>query len=332
MTYQLFWRVLWISCGLSMAAQAADIEDLLDPDQAFALNVTVSGPDTVIAEWTIADGYYLYRERFRFESATPGIRLGEPRFPPGQPKDDPFFGRMETYRQRVAVTLPIARDQTAPDDLQLTTVAQGCADIGVCYPPQTRQVTLSLPQAPTSTSASDAATPFSPGMSPEPPPTPYAANLPSNLSNAGGAETATLFKTPQPEDALLPPEQAFALSVTTPDPLTVVAHWVIAEDHYLYRDRLTLELLDAEGIRIIAVDRLPGEAKEDEFFGRQAVFHHDAVLTAHLQRTDTAARDIQVRVGYQGCAEKLGVCYPPQRQLIPVTLAAVEAGADPVGR
>lgn len=305
------WLALGLIFWLPAAIQAADIDDLLKPEQAFVLTVTPSDSKTLIAEWDIAEGYYLYRERFRFESATPGIQLGEPHFPAGQPKQDEFFGLMETYRQRVAITLPLLRDKAAPDDLQLTTIAQGCADIGVCFPPQTQQVAVNLPTTQISADLIEET------------PLVSAADTPPALSDASGASNALLFNPPQ--DELLQPEQAFVLSVIPSDPQTLIVRWHIVDDHYLYRDRLSIELLDADGIQIDTVDMPAGESKDDEFYGQQTVYYHEAELIAHLQRTDTTVRTIQVQVNYQGCSEKLGVCYPPQQQQIPVTLAATEA-------
>lgn len=120
-------------------------EELLDPAQAFVLTAKARDADTVVAEWTIADSYYMYREQFKFESTTPGIRLGEPNFPSGKITEDEFFGRQEIYRQKVAIEIPVQREEGAPNQLELKTVSQGCADLGVCYPPQTQTVTVDLP-------------------------------------------------------------------------------------------------------------------------------------------------------------------------------------------
>ena len=80
----------------------------------------------------------MYRERFGFESNTAGITLGEPSYPAGKIKDDPGFGKVETYRKQVSVEIPLIRDAATSSaiELSLKTKAQGCADIGVCYPPQ----------------------------------------------------------------------------------------------------------------------------------------------------------------------------------------------------
>ena len=114
----------------------AQEDDLLPPEEAFALTARVEG-DTLIAEYKIAPGYYMYRERFDFqiESSDAPARFDVAVIPPGKVKNDEFFGRMETYRDSVSIKLPLLFENTPASRLQVKAVSQGCADIGVCYPP-----------------------------------------------------------------------------------------------------------------------------------------------------------------------------------------------------
>jgi len=290
--------LLLLALFVGTLARAA--EELLDPEQAFALTVTAQDDDTLLAQWNIAPGYYLYRERLRFESVTPGIDLGEARSPPGKLKEDEFFGKMETYRNSVAIEIPLLRGANAPNRLELKTTSQGCADSGVCYPPYTQTVAVTLPATSSAPAGADLLSRLT---------------SPANQLGLGPAQ-----------DELLDPEQAFILSVTVPDPTTLVATWTIAPGYYLYRDKLQLELIDAEGVAITAVDIPPGEPKEDEFFGLQEVFYDQAVATARLRRDRPEAGDLLVQASYQGCAE-LGVCYPPLSERIPITLPVLAAAA-----
>ena len=119
-------------------------DDLPDPDLAFIPSIEVKDGNTLLAKWDIQDCCYLYKERFKFESETPGIRIGEAKYPPGKVKEDEFFGVMETYRNKVVIEVPIVREANAPDQLDLKTTFQGCADIGVCYPPQKQVIPVML--------------------------------------------------------------------------------------------------------------------------------------------------------------------------------------------
>ncbi len=107
-----------------------------------------------------------------------------------------------------------------------------------------------------------------------------------------------------------------------PDRLRV--HWVIAEGYYLYRDKLSIALADGTGVTLGGIDIPPGETKHDEFFGDVQVFHDEIVAGVTLARSTRDASDITLVVGYQGCAEA-GICYPPIKKQLPVTLAALDA-------
>src|SRR6266852_4145851 len=88
-------------------ARAANADDLLEPDKAFRFSVRVLDAATVEVHYAIADGYYLYRERFRFAAEPASVTLGRPLFPKGQIHEDKFFGKQETYRKEVRIRMPI---------------------------------------------------------------------------------------------------------------------------------------------------------------------------------------------------------------------------------
>jgi len=140
--------VAWLASPMQSAVQAADF---LDPEDAFRFSATVAEDGrTVAARFSIADGYYLYHERFAF-IASDGVQLGTPQYPPGKVKFDETFNKeVLTYRGDVVVKLPVESGSGA---FTLTTRLQGCADRGLCYPPEQRTVQLLL------TAASNAAAP-----------------------------------------------------------------------------------------------------------------------------------------------------------------------------
>ncbi|HEX4596914.1 MAG TPA: protein-disulfide reductase DsbD [Burkholderiaceae bacterium] len=125
-----------------VAQPRARAADLLDPQDAFGFSaVIVDGGTTVEARFSVADGYYLYRERFAF-AASDGVQLGVPQYPPGHIKfDETFKKEVVTYRREATVRLPVQSGQGA---FTLTARLQGCADQGVCYPPEARTARLVL--------------------------------------------------------------------------------------------------------------------------------------------------------------------------------------------
>src|SRR5215467_8833988 len=122
-------------------------DDFLPPDQAFRFDALADGTDRVRLNWEIADGYYVYRARIKVKTTSTSAQLGAPQFPPGQVKTDEYFGKQEVYHHELVATVPVARASGAPLELPLEVTYQGCADAGLCYPPQTKTLSVRLPGA-----------------------------------------------------------------------------------------------------------------------------------------------------------------------------------------
>ena len=132
-------------------------------------------------------------------------------------------------------------------------------------------------------------------------------------------------------DRILEADQAFQLTVSASDPLTLEARWLIAPGYYLYRDKFRLSLVDAPDLTLAGIEIPPGEPKDDPYFGLQQIFHGEAVVVARLQREPAGALTVRVKANYQGCAE-VGVCYPPLSQTVSVALPAYSPVPPPVGK
>jgi len=133
-------------------------DSLLEPEKAFRFSAQALDPDTVEVRFDIADGYYMYRERFRFAVAgDAGARLGAAQLPRGEKHKDEFFGEVETYRKEVRIRIPV--EAKAAFDLRVT--SQGCADLGVCYVPMESTARIVLAAAGNSLSTSSQAPRFS---------------------------------------------------------------------------------------------------------------------------------------------------------------------------
>ncbi len=127
-------------------------DQFLPVDQAFLFDAAANGPDRVQLNWQIAKGYYLYRSRLKValdDSVTPAppVQIGLPQLPPGDEKEDEYFGKQEVYHLGLVATVPIARAAGAALELPLMVTYQGCADAGLCYPPETKRILVSLPAA-----------------------------------------------------------------------------------------------------------------------------------------------------------------------------------------
>ena len=279
-------------------AQAENVEQqLLQPDAAFAFSSSVTDRSTLQVNWDIADGYYLYRDRIRFSTDTPGVELGEPVLPAGTIKDDEFFGKIGIFRNHVTATIPVTRAPEDIDSIALRALSQGCADIGVCFPPHTQLAQLDLASAPPA------------GSDPGNDTLQALQALDQNL----GLNTS--------DDDFLEPDAAFRVDVSEASPGELLIRWDIAEGYYLYRDKLDIRLLAGDGVTAGPVSLPEGEIKHDEFFGDVQVFHHEVEARLPLQRASDAAMEVSVQLGYQGCAEA-GICYPPIKKQLTLSLAA----------
>lgn len=119
--------------------------EFLEPDQAFRVVVTADGPDKVRLEWVIHEGYYLYKSRIKVASTSSEAQLGAPVLPAGKEKEDEYFGKQEVYHEGLVATVPVARAAGGAINLPIDVTYQGCADAGLCYPPITKNLKVSLP-------------------------------------------------------------------------------------------------------------------------------------------------------------------------------------------
>jgi len=270
-------------CLLSIASQSAfalNTDEILPPNQAFKVSAKALAADQIEISWDIAEGYYLYRNKMRFESKTMQVRLGEPAFPVGQTHHDENFGDVVIYRNTLKIPVALTVENGA-DALQLLVQYQGCADRGICYPPQKTTFDLKLP-APS-------------------------AKLDPVKQLIKGTQSLKLNLF---EDKLLQPEQAFEFFASVKDDHTLHVNWRIAEGYYLYREKVQLELVNADGVTLGAYDIPRGASKQDEAFGQVETFHDKLEFDLPLIRTSQAAQTVTLQAKFQGCADR-GVCYPP---------------------
>ncbi|MFK3649566.1 protein-disulfide reductase DsbD [Lysobacter enzymogenes] len=300
--------------GLSAAAPAlaVDEKDLLPVDEAFAVSAQSPAPDRIAISWKVAKGYYLYRHRISVKSDA-GFAAQALQLPKGKAYRDQFFGDVETYHQDVAATLP---GQAKAASAKLTIKYQGCADAGVCYPPQTRTIEVAL--------AAPAAA--APAMDPAPAAAPLATfGARGGASNPllGGASPlsapAAGAGASAGTDALpLPPEQAFGFEAIAKDGDTLLLRFTPARGYYLYRDKTSLKT-DRADIAAGQPQWPRGTAHRDEHFGNVTVFFDQIDVPLPLLRKTAEAGKLVLTAGFQGCQTD-GICYPPMTRKVSVDL------------
>ncbi|MBI6953308.1 protein-disulfide reductase DsbD [Pseudomonas sp. CCOS 191] len=123
---------------------ASNSADFLPVHEAFKLSLIETDAQTVKLRFVATDGYYLYRHRFQFRTEPADIKLGAPNIPQGEAKHDEFFGDVEVYHGVLDIELP-RNDARA---FTLLVGYQGCADKGLCYPPETERLSIDGQGAP----------------------------------------------------------------------------------------------------------------------------------------------------------------------------------------
>ncbi|MBW7902743.1 MAG: protein-disulfide reductase DsbD [Rhodocyclaceae bacterium] len=143
----------WLLPLLLFLASLAHGEEFLDPMVAFKPTAKAVDGQTAEIRFAIAKGYYLYRDKFRFKAEPEETALGAPQFAPGKMKQDDLFGEVEVYFKEAVIRVPVERVNSGPLPLTLAVTSQGCADGGICYPPQVQKVNLTLPDPATTPAA-----------------------------------------------------------------------------------------------------------------------------------------------------------------------------------
>lgn len=144
-------RAFFAAAALAFAAGPAVAQlfgnaELLEPDKAFRIAARALDARNVEITFQIADGYYMYRDRFRFSTAD-GRPLKGVELPRGKMKEDQFFGKQETFRDFVRIRVPVSAADAAKGSVTLNVTSQGCADKGICYIPQTQQIKVPFPRS-----------------------------------------------------------------------------------------------------------------------------------------------------------------------------------------
>lgn len=284
-------------------------DDLLEPEKAFRYNAKLVEPGQIEAQFQIADGYYLYRDKIKF-TVDNSVKLGEAAFPKGKIKQDEYFGKVETYRGDLRIRVPFTSSGDAAKAFKLKASFQGCADVGVCYPPQDGEASIN-------NMASKQATAKTPPAAIQQQNPEVLAKL---KSLAGG------FMGANEEPQFLSPEEAFKVKVSALPNGDLDAHFTVTKDYYLYRDKLKFSVDKPAGINITGKDLPKADEKNDPNFGKMLVYHHDFHAILHLAGVSPDTRQITLNASFQGCSEK-GICYPPQDQTLIVDLSSSSAVA-----
>ncbi|MFK8011781.1 MAG: protein-disulfide reductase DsbD [Marinicellaceae bacterium] len=272
---------------------ALDQEDLLEVDVAFAPEIKSINGENFTLRFNIADKYYLYKHAFKFPNDNQVVTFGEAQIPEGKKKVDEFFGEVETYRQQIDIVVPYENPNMAKTT-QFKFKYQGCADAGVCYPPQTKTIEITLPVQENS---------FSNGLG---------LNTSSGLGLGANDDWAGQT------DSVLPEDQAFLFETIAMDDTTLSARFTMEDNIYLYKDKVEIISL-TDGISIGELSFPESVTKDDPHFGVVEVFFDLIEVSIPITRTPGSGNKLEIEAMFQGCVDE-GICYPPSSRLITIDL------------
>lgn len=154
------------------------------------------------------------------------------------------------------------------------------------------------------------------------------SNLVANpLSKESGNRFTSWLSNSSSQPEFLRPEQAFKIQ-TRVEGSQVFVTWNIAPGYYLYQEKLKLELAEDSDLTLERVDLPKAISHEDEYFGTTQVYYSQVEL-AGLLSGNSQKPQLNFTVHYQGCADA-GLCYPPQKQNLDVSLAKLDTSATPI--
>ena len=254
-----------LACKISIA------QEILRPEAAFPYTIEASEGEITLT-FQVEDGYYLYRERFGFEALTDDITLGAAELPNGQIYEDEFFGVMETYRNGFQISIPYQQTEDI-GEIGFRLMLQGCADIGLCYPPQRWDSTVAL-------------TPNSSG---------------------GGSIFSNFLTQTNPNADILSPDEAFIMDPRVERANEITLSWIIQPGYYLYKNKFEFSI---DGPIQIGTPRFPsGVLTEDEYFGEVEVYYDYVEVKIPFSRASPNEVNVQLDAYYQGCKVD-SICYP----------------------
>ncbi len=268
-------------------ASLAQDEEILRPQEAYRYAVADTG-ETIEIDWLVEEGYYLYRSKMSYASGSESIVFGEVVLPEGLHHEDEFFGVQQIYRDRFFVSIPYQIIGEPPQAFDLVIKSQGCADIGLCYPPQTWTETVEL----------------------------VAAKRDAGRIELGSA--ASFGRLVGASADFLHVDQAFQPLLTVLDGNTVEVAFRVADGYYLYKDKISAATA-SDKVMLRGLELPPGEMKTDPYFGEQEVYFGDVFARLPLVRATPEALPLDLELKYQGCADG-GICYPPVTRMLTVQL------------
>tara|TARA_B100001113_G_scaffold191559_1_gene157038 strand:+ start:581 stop:2818 length:2238 start_codon:yes stop_codon:yes gene_type:complete len=233
---------------------------LLRVNEAFKYELINSGTSVWI-KWVIEDGYYLYRNKLKFKIND--TEIPQPILPEGYIHEDEFFGVQQIYRNEVSFEIPYKNQKIIGDEILIEILSQGCADRGICYPPQKWKRTIKIGD---------------------------------NDLNEINAAVNKIYENDSSSD------NSFRPYLSSLDQNTIEIAFQIAPNYYLYKNKIRV-VPENPFIKMGSIELPKGIIKTDQWFGESEVYYNELFGRVSFSRSATSYKNIGFYIEYQGCLE-----------------------------
>ena len=233
---------------------------LLRVNEAFKYELINSGTSVWI-KWVIEDGYYLYRNKLKFKIND--TEIPQPILPEGYIHEDEFFGVQQIYRNEVSFEIPYKNQKIIGDEILIEILSQGCADRGICYPPQKWKRTIKIG---------------------------------GNDLNEINAAVNKIYENDSSSD------NSFRPYLSSLDQNTIEIAFQIAPNYYLYKNKIRV-VPENPFIKMGSIELPKGIIKTDQWFGESEVYYNELFGRVSFSRSATSYKNIGFYIEYQGCLE-----------------------------
>ena len=300
----------------STFATAIEFDEIRDFGEVFDVSATASDRQQIEVSWKIADGYYLYNNKFlKFKTETSGVVLGEADIPEGEKKFDELLGEeVIKFHDRLTVRLPLDSVEPTVEFVSLKLRSQGCMEDVFCYPPTEQLLDVKLP-APVEVAAL--------GTQPQ---------AATTLADVFNQPLTVLGQDSINNEPALQPDEAFVYEAIGLSPETILVRFTAQPGYYLYRDKMAFRVLGDNRFEVRDTELPAGTIKDDPEFGPVEVYFGQIEVPVHINRPAGPEQSISLQADYQGCRDG-DICYPPQTSsvelLIPASAGAIGEGELP---
>ncbi len=288
-----------------LLATALEFDEIREFGEVFEVSAQATSRERIEVSWQIADGYYLYNNKFlKFKTETPGVVLGTPEIPEGEREFDDLLGEeVIKYHGRLTVGIPLESVSPGTDLISLKVRSQGCLENVLCYPPTTQLLLVNLPppaQIPASTSIMD--------VFEEP--------------------LAGLGQDPVNKEPALPADEAFVYEAIGLSVDTILVRFTAQPGYYLYRDKFAFRVVGDNGFEVRDAVFPQGTIKDDPEFGPVEVYYGQIEVPVSVSRPAGQEQTISLEADYQGCRDG-DICYPQQTSVVDLLMSASAEAISP---